>query len=63
MQFTKRFVFGLFMMFFGVLTAFNYVGDYRLWSIVFFWAAMVISFAGIVMMFNGVREKKLNEFK
>lgn len=51
------------MMFFGVLTAFNYVGDYRLWSIVFFWAAMVISFAGIVMMFNGVCEKKLNEFK
>ncbi|MBX7153082.1 hypothetical protein K1X84_15755 [bacterium] len=63
MQFTKRFGFGLIMMFFGVLTAFNYVSDYRVWSIVFFWTAMAISLAGLVMMFNGVRPRKMNGFK
>ena len=62
MSFSKRFQLGLVMVFVGILTAFNYVSDYRPLPVLIFWLAMLSSLMGVLMMFKGVKPKK-NSFK
>ncbi len=58
MHFTKKFFFGLTLVFIGTLTAFNCVSTYRKRDIIFFLLGMASALFGTYMMFKGIESKK-----
>ncbi len=61
MVFTKKFFFGLLLVFVGILMAFDRVSDYRLYSIIIFWSGIVSALFGLILMYRGIKPKD-NDF-
>lgn len=57
MRFTRKFFIGMVAVIAGFLSAFNTMGDYRIWSIVIFWISMAGAVIGTILMYRGIDER------
>lgn len=57
-RFTKRFYAGMPLTMIGILTAFNFLSNYRTIAIVLFWSGMAVGWFGVYLMWRGIKPQK-----